>query len=40
MKQCCYNMKVIGLACHCNEQRGPDTFTAEEIRRYITPTHT
>lgn len=34
MKQCCYNLKAIGLTCH-HEQRGPDTFTAEEIRKYI-----
>lgn len=39
MSLCCYTMQSVGLECHCKDQRGPDTFTAEEIRRYITGTH-
>ena len=33
---CCYD-EVTGLECYCEEQHGPDTFTLEEIRRYISP---
>lgn len=39
MKQCCYNLQTVGLECHCNEQSRPDSFTVEEIRKYISTTH-
>ena len=35
MELCCYTMQSIGLACHHEQQHGPDTFTVEEVRRYI-----
>lgn len=35
MRQCCYSLHTIGLACRCNEQSGPDSFTLAEIRKYI-----
>ena len=38
MRQCCYTMKSISIECHCKKQSGPDTFTLEEIRRYISST--
>ena len=39
MELCCHTMQAIGLTCHHEQQRGPDTFTAEEVRKYITGTH-
>lgn len=35
MKLCCHTLKAIGLTCQHEKQSGPSTFTAEEIRKYI-----